>query len=267
MADTHRFDADTAVARTADGLRTAEIREGWSTIGGAPNGGYLFAVALAAAGEAAEGQRPLTATAHFLRPGVVGPAEIEVEPVKRGRVTSTVSAALSQEGKERVRVLAMYGDPATLDGAAELAVEPPPLPDPDACAAPDPGLAELMGATIARRYDYRVPASSRWVGGEGPGEAAIDGWIRFADGREPDLAALPLFADAFPPALGELLGPTHVPTLELTVHLRAEPAPGWIRTRIESRQLAGGLVEEDAYLWDAKGDLVAMSRQLAYRPR
>ncbi|MQY09452.1 thioesterase family protein [Actinomadura macrotermitis] len=262
---TYRFDADTRVVPAAGPRWSAEVDPGWATIGGAPNGGYLFAIALAAAAQAAPAQRLLSATAHFLRPGAAGAAEIDVEPVKIGRLTSTVAAALRQDGKERVRVLAMYGDAAALDGPAELAIEPPAIPGPDECAAPSAELALALEAHIALRYDYRVPAVSRWVGGAGPGTAALDGWIRFADGREPDLAALPLLVDAFPPVLGELVGPVHVPTMELTVHLRQEPAPGWIQARLESRQLAGGLVEEDAYLWDSKGRLVAMSRQLGLR--
>jgi acyl-CoA thioesterase len=259
------FDAATAVTHE-DGARwTARLDPGWTTIGGAPNGGYLLAVALAAAEQVVGGQRLLTATAHYLRAGAVGPAELEVEPVKRGRLTSTVGVALRQDGTERVRVLATYGDPEALDGPAELSIAAPPIPDPAECLAPSAELALRLDAHLALRFDYRVPAISRWVGGDGPGRARIDGWIRFADGRDPDLAALPLMADAFPPALGELVGPTHAPTLELTIHPRQTPSPGWIQVGIESRQLAGGLVEEDAYLWDSKGGLVAMSRQLCLR--
>ena len=259
------FDAATEVTHHDGMLWTAQLDPGWSTIGGAPNGGYLMAVALAAAGQAVVGQRLLTATAHYLRPGTTGPATLEVEQVKHGRLTSTVGVALSQDGTERVRVLATYGDHEALNGPAELSLEPPRIPDPAECLAPSAELALRLDAHLALRFDYRVPAASRWVGGDGPGQARIDGWIRFSDGRDSDLAALPLIVDAFPPALGELLGPMHVPTLELTVHPRQSPSPGWIQARIESRQLAGGLVEEDAYLWDAKGRLVAMSRQLGLR--
>ncbi len=104
---------------------------------------------------------------------------------------------------------------------------------------------------------------TRWVSGTPSGTARIDGWIRFADGREPDVAALPLFVDAFPPAIYEVVDAALVPTLDLTVHLRQRPSPGWVQARFATRALVGGMIEEDGELWDADGRLVAMSRQLA----
>jgi Thioesterase-like superfamily len=68
--------------------------------------------------------------------------------------------------------------------------------------------------------------------------------------------------DAVAPAALEL-GVRRMTTVELTVHLRARPAPGWLAFRTLTRYLAGGYFEEDAELWDSGGHLVAQSRQLA----
>ena len=263
QASPHRFDADTLVTQAGpDGRWHAELTPRWGAIGGAPNGGYLLATALAATAPAFAGADLLTVTAHYLRPGAVGPAEIDVEVVKRGRLTSTASTRLSQGGKERVRVLASYGDLGALPGPTAFTVEPPAIPRPDDCPAPhssaDPGVA-----TIAQRFDYRLAPGSRWVTGERSAEARIDGWIRFADGRQPDSAALPLMVDAFPPSIFEVMDGVVAPTAELTVHLRQRPADGWIQARLQTRAVLGGLIEEDVELWDSAGRLVAMSRQLA----
>ncbi|GAA0521576.1 aromatic compound degradation protein PaaI [Paractinoplanes deccanensis] len=262
----HQFDADTVVSESG-GRWAATISPEWAIATGVPNGGYLFAVALAAGARAVPEQRLVTATGHFVRPGQDGAADLAVEVVKRGRLTSTVSVALRQDDKERVRVVATYGDPALQEAPVRHPIAAPEIPGPGECVSSAGGLAGKMGVRVAERVDYRMLPGSRWIGGDGPGEARIDGWIRFADGREPDLAALPFFVDAFPPALGELVGPVTAPTLELTVHLRKEPAPGWLQARLEARHIAPGLVEEDAYLWDSAGELVALSRQLGlWRP-
>jgi hypothetical protein len=88
-----------------------------------------------------------------------------------------------------------------------------------------------------------------------------------ADHREPDPLLLLLACDALPPVtfdLGELVW---TPTLELTAHVRANPAPGWLRIAAWTRNVAGGFLEEDAEVWDSAGRLVVQSRQLARAPR
>ncbi len=42
-------------------------------------------------------------------------------------------------------------------------------------------------------------------------------------------------------------------TLELTVHVRARPAPGALLGRVETRHLRDGYHEEDLDLWDSEG--------------
>ena len=73
-----------------------------------------------------------------------------------------------------------------------------------------------------------------------------------------------LYADALPPPVFNRLGPAGwVPTVEITVHLRAIPAPGLVQCRFRTRYVTRGLLEADGELWDSTGELVALSRQLA----
>jgi hypothetical protein len=53
------------------------------------------------------------------------------------------------------------------------------------------------------------------------------------------------------------------PTVELTVLLRALPAPGWLLCESQTRSVEGGWFDEDAVVWDSTGKVVAQSRQLA----
>ena len=53
-----------------------------------------------------------------------------------------------------------------------------------------------------------------------------------------------------------------IPTIEHTVHVRKQPAPGWLRCKFASRFVFGGYLEADGVIWDSAGNLVAQSRQL-----
>ena len=84
------------------------------------------------------------------------------------------------------------------------------------------------------------------------------------DGSDPDVISLLMFADAFPPPIFTVFGPVGwVPTLELTVQVRAHPAPGPLQVRLLSRHMSRGILEEDGEYWDSTGQLVAISRQTA----
>ena len=142
-----------------------------------------------------------------------------------------------------------------------LALPLPELPPPEHCvsrSATDQGVT----LSILDQLDIRLHPDEALPGAAG--RARVSGWIRFADGRPPDVLACLLMADAFPPAVFGLLGLVGwVPTIELTVHLRRRPALGWLRGQFWSHDLNDGRVVEDGALWDANGQLVAQSRQLA----
>jgi hypothetical protein len=140
------------------------------------------------------------------------------------------------------------------------------LPPREQCLGRGPSQAGLP--RIHERFDNRLdPATVGWTMGQPSGEMVIRAWMRLADGRDPDLMAMPLFADGLPPPLFNRVAPGWVPTIELTVHFRARPAPGWLRAQFRTRFVSGGLLDEDGELWDDAGQLVALSRQLAALPR
>jgi acyl-CoA thioesterase len=261
---TSDFDRDTAVTEQGPGRYGALVSPRWN-VGPVPNGGYVMTLALRAIAAALPGRDPLTLTAHYLRPAVPGPLEIAVELVKQGKTLATAEARLLQGGREVTRVLATLG---TLDAAGQRFVdaEPPPMPAPEQALARPAG---APGVEIANRFEQRFdPATVRWATGEREkgGPAELRAWQRFVDGRAPDAMSLPLFADSMPPPVFAVLDPGWVPTIELTVHVRARPAPGWLRCRFRTRFVFGGYLEEDGEIWDEAGQLVALSRQLAAVP-
>jgi acyl-CoA thioesterase len=273
------FDTGSAVSARdgADGVYDAALGEGWR-IGGGVNGGVLLAIAaraLAAEFGAADGDRPahpdpLAISAYYLTPGTPGPATVRTSVVRRGRAVSTGQASLLQDDGqggevERVRFLATYGDLTSVDGDLTTSAQPPDLPPPDRCVSAAQAPPDfLKHASLLQRLDMRLdPATTGWAVGKPSGNGVIRGWLRMADGREPDPLLLLLAVDALPPVAFELGLPGWTPTLELTAHVRARPAPGWLRVSLTNRTLAGGFLEEDAEVWDSEGRLVALSRQLA----
>lgn len=253
------LDRDTELREEAPGRFALELSDAWG-IYRYPNGGFLAALGARALGRALPHPDPLTLTAHYLRPAEPGPATVEVEVVREGRTASTGEARIIQGDKERVRLLASFGDLSKHEGPTEETGSPRPVPPLEAC---EPLTGPPPGSTFAERIEARyAPGTASFLRGE-RGAPEIGGWIRARDGRPADLWSLILFADAWPPPVLNLVSRVWVPTIELTVHLRRRPAPGWIAGWFETGHLIDGYLGTDGELWDERGRLVARCRQLA----
>jgi acyl-CoA thioesterase len=258
---TGEFDAATAL--TGDGPVFGAVLDGrWDGRAG-PNGGFLLALATRAMGAVLPFPDPIVATGLYLRPGSPGTAEVATEVIRSGLTTGFGQASLLRNGKEVLRATAAFTDLAAAAARGGPSYDgglPPDQPPPERC----PVLNRLLDPpiTLVDRIEYRCAELPFWaIGGLPSGKPVYEGWMRFADGREPDLFSLPLFVDALAPAALEV-GLPSMTTIELTVHLRARPSPGWLAFRTMTRYLADGYHEEDAELWDSTGRLVAQSRQL-----
>ena len=269
----HEFDRDTAVTRRDDGDYAAELSPGW-VVGGGINGGYLLAVvANALRAKLPTKPDPIAVSVHYVSASTPGPATVRVDLRREGGSVATVAAELVQDGTTRISVLATVGDLARFaaragDEVRSWAVEPE-LPPIEECPTRDDAPPELRAfVPMLDRFDLRLdPAHAGWGSGEPGMTGSIAGWYRFADGREPDPIALLTICDVLPPVTFDLGMPGWAPTLELTAHVRAVPAPGWMKVRHATRNMAGGMFEEDCEVWDSAGRLVAQSRQLAMQPR
>lgn len=257
------FDADTQVEYAGPGEYAATITDRWHALAG-PNGGYLLGVCLQALTAEMPQPDPLVVSAYYLRGAQVGPATVQTEVIRSGRRTASGQASLLQDGKESLRVLATYSDLDRAEGRTVMLNEPPALPPPEDCIDPMTDDA-LPGFTIVERVQARFARTPGWFRGEPGHDPRMEFWARLADGREPDLLTLPLMVDAAPPVVLDF-GERGSITLELTVHLRAKPVPGWLACRVTTRHVQAGFHEEDFEIWDSAGTLVAQSRQLALLP-
>ncbi|ARP74398.1 thioesterase family protein [Streptomyces pluripotens] len=263
------FDRDTTVTRRESGVYDISLSDGWTIIN-AVNGGYLLAVLGRALADALPHPDPFTVSAHYLTASQPGPAVVRTQQVRTGRTLSTGQASLLQyddEGNEveRIRVLASYGDLATLPDDVRTTAKPPAIPPMEQCFGADNSPVPVPGSSaITERLMLRLdPATLGWALGAPSGKGEMRAWFGLADGRDADPLSLLLTVDALPPTAFEIGLKGWVPTVELTVHVRHRPAPGPLRVSIATRNLAGGFLEEDAEVWDSADRLVAQSRQLA----
>lgn len=257
-----RFATDTAVIPRGDRRYGALIDRGWLVVRG-PNGGYLAALILRAitTDVADPTRRPRSFTVHYLRPPREGDAEILVQPERIGRTTTVVTARMMQDGKLTALAVAALGTDRPGPEFAHLM--PPEVAAPDEIAAPPRNPVDIP---MRERYETRLAFGRPPWEGEPAAEALTGGWIRLADPEPLDVHVIAALTDAWFPAVFTVVRePLAVPTVDLTIHFRDEPARvhDWCLTRFVSRHASHGFVEEDGEIWSRDGRLLAQSRQLA----
>jgi hypothetical protein len=259
------FDTHISVRQTGDGRFAGRIHDHWS-INGTPNGGYLMAILARAmlAGGGRQGTPILTA--NYLARCSPGAVTVSVEPLTASTQFSRFQASLIQEGGERIRAFGTFANQNTVCTINRTETGPPEV----AAIADSVPIPALPGYTLFENLEVRLdPACAGWmVDHRLTPVSEQKGWIRFRQPRPWDLYSLILAADAFPPAVLASQGMVAwVPTLELSLNLRQIPATTWLKGIFRTRFITCGLLEEDGELWDAEGNLAAISRQIAqYRP-
>lgn len=259
------FAEATAVSKVGEGRYTGEIHAGWDIMEIA-NGGYLMALAGRAMTDASDGRHLVSLTGHFMNPGRAGPAEIEVEHLKTGRRYTTSRAVLTSGGKALITVTGSLAEPAATGTTPTLLTgSPPSLPDPGDCVKAASSEPSPFPPPLVDQIDLRVhPDDAGLVRGEPTGQALFRGWFRLLDREPVDELAVILATDAFMPAIFNSDHPmTWTPTLDLTVHIRNRGPHAWLACKFQTRFVTGGFLEEDGEIWDERGNLVALSRQLA----
>ena len=264
------FDEATAVTPEGDGCYRVSLDGRFAIVSGngsvgAVNGGVLMACVLRAVLDTSPHPDPVATSAHFLRVPRPEPAQVHVTWLKQGKTAATARATLVQDGAgilETTVTTGRLGEPG--DGGLSWTGEPPVLPPVEECT----GFADFAGATrrtgYAGQVDLRLdPATSGWLRGKPQGVPEMRGYFQLREERHPDAYLLALAVDALPPVIFGITRAGWSPTVELTWHMRAVPAPGLLRVAARSRHVSGGWFDEESEVWDSAGRLVAQSRQIA----
>jgi acyl-CoA thioesterase len=257
-----KFDRDTSVSEVDPGVFEGHVNRDWWIVFG-PNGGFLAAMLVKAMGAAVDDHTRMarSLTIHYTAAPTEGPVRVSTTVERAGRSLTTVSARMEQG--TRLIALAIGAFSSARTPALEFSDAPAPsVPQPEEVAPFQP---QRDLPPFTREWELRPAIGIEPFTGS-DGASLTGGWIKPLDEHPIDAALVAQVTDAwFPAVFLRLTAPNAVPTIDLTVHFRADlPLPAdYVLVAFESRLSRGGFIEEDGRIWSRDGQLIAHSRQLA----
>jgi acyl-CoA thioesterase len=275
-------DLDVTADPDRPGRHTAVIDPRWMLVV-VPQGGAVAVVAARAMaaelGDPAQSLRSTTVV--FAGQVAVGPVEIDVAVLRRGRSMSQLTATVRNPGAAAgLTAVAVFGAPRRGFDFTELVMpDAPPAEELRGYRDPLPeGVEFEFGRDLLPFWQDTLecrPALARppWEPfEEGPAEIAL--WYRLDepplldDGRLDPLVALVL-CDTMPGAVSQKLPAGDDlwfgPSADLTVYLFGAPHPGWLLAHNRARHAGDGYASVDLALWDpVDGKLVAYATQMMF---
>jgi acyl-CoA thioesterase II len=264
---------DTAV-HGSDGQYSATLSSDWDIWG--PNGGYVAAVALRAAGAHTSFARPASFTCHFL--GVANyeqPVDLEVVTLRQTKRAESLRVSMTQDGKPILEAVAwVIGD---VDGLVHDYAAMPEVKKPSELKS----ISELLPPeerTNSYKFWFNFDEKPiQWLpDGEWqkrpPGDPVWRHWLKF----QPTARFKDSFADASRllvaldvcmwPAACQAYGYGEMgfiaPSLDLSVVFhRVEAATDWLLLDGFSPIAQDGIVGGDARVWSENGELLCSGVQ------
>jgi len=256
------FELDTRV-EGGGGRYRAHISRDWEIWG--PNGGYVAAIALRAAGREASIPRPVSFAGHFLASARFEPVDLEVSVLHRGRRSESLQVAMRQDGR------------LILQGIVRTAAEGPGL-EHDVAVMPDVPAPESLKSweelrpdspesyPFWRNLEGKISHPER-IDTPGPYEPVFREWFRFRpratfDDVWVDAGRLLLLIDTLSwPAASKPHPWPHqyqAPNLDVAAWFhRFAPESEWLLVDHESPVAEGGIMGTTARIWSRDGRLLA----------
>lgn len=258
------FAEATAVRSAGPGRYDTELTPYWSAYGN-PNGGYMSAIAARAALAETGRAHPASVSTTFLKAARPGPAELEVNVMGVGKTLATARVVLRQQGVIVLESTIVCAD----EPHGDVPADPSALPVVESeCAQPStpPGTGPTILDSVSVRYaPGRMPRDQ--VSPEDPG-AVLTAWVRTLTGEDPDALIAIVAADSLAPTPFRLGYVGWSPTVAMTWHLRARPAPGPLAVTCSAGQVtADNWFDERAVVLDSAGRTVAHAWQIARLPK
>lgn len=243
----------------------------WNMVG--PFGGTTAAVMLQAVlrhpdllGE------PVAVTVNYAAAVGEGAFEVLAVPVRTNRSTQHWTLQMSQLGADGKPHVTTTGTAVTAVrretwGTSDLPMPESPSPATVERASIGPARAAWLGQYEMRPIIGSIP--TQWDGGGEASETRM--WIRDAEPRPLDFAALMALSDTFYPRVWlRRAKPVPIGTVSITTYfhtdgaLLAEVGTGYLLGRATGQQFRNGYFDQAAQLWSEAGALLATSNQIVY---
>jgi acyl-CoA thioesterase-2 len=252
------------------GHYTIRLSPDWEIWG--PNGGYVAAVALRAAGLEGGFSRPAALSVHYL--GVARFDEVQLEVVRLREARSACSLRVSMtQGDHPILEALVWVAKDDLAGYEHDEAAPPEVPAPGSLPKPRPpaNFDSKQQHSFVRNLESRYiePAESEL------GKPIVRQWVRFRPNArfgDPfvDAARSLVLIDTFGwsaasrPYTGR---PYMAPSLDVQVRFHQPAKSDWLLSESRAPLATGGLIGTEVRVWDESGDLVASGGgQLLCRP-
>ena len=239
-------------------------------VGNTPHGGYLLALMNKAMTQVIPHPSAVNSNVYYLDRTESESAELHVEVFRTSKGSSMGQVKLVQNNKITCLYSALCSDFEYMKGYSGLKT---PLP-------------EIM--KTVKRDDFKVMHYENLGSGSTPAfiqqlnmsvhpdhawwerdissdvaEARCSAYLEL-EGGIADTFVLSYLADILPPVVQNKYGPLGwIPTLALTCNIRQLPQTNLLFIDGLAKDISNGYFEQDCYIWDMNGNLVATSRQLA----
>jgi acyl-CoA thioesterase II len=256
------FERDTRLDGDGGRYRAALSRD-WEIWG--PNGGYVAAIALRAAGRLARVPRPASMACHFVSVARFEPVDVRAEPIHQGRRSESLRVAISQGGRPVLEALVRTA--AEGPGLEHAFGDRPAAPDPDALPTAD----ELRDPARPRHrfwenFDVGVLQPERFREAPTARPPVWREWYRFRpratfDDPFVDAGRALLLLDtlSWPAACQPHPNAAFIaPNLDVTAWFHAAaPESDWLLCEHESPVAGRGLMGTTGRVWSRDGRLLA----------
>lgn len=270
-ASVHPLDAAVRMVPQHDGsMQTQAAPAYWNMVG--PYGGITAAQMLQAVLQHPDvlGD-PLSLTVNYAGPVEAGDIRIEAVPIRTNRSSQHWTVNMGQRNAEGAFTVCTTATVMTGLRRETFSIDDadlPAMPDPQSCERYDTkGAMEWL-----QRYDMRVVQGAIPKVWDDSGKESISQlWVRDNPGRPLDFISLTAIADVFFPRVW-LRRARRVPagTVSMTVYFHASreqlarQGDKHVLAQASAQAFRNGYFDQNAQLWDSKGELLATSHQLVY---